>query len=57
MRRASILFYFWWCEAPKDGGNHLVVVLEGIVVTPRWSTVFGSIVGVVFRLFVLKFLS
>ena len=22
-------------EAPKDGGDHLVVVLEGIVVAPR----------------------
>ena len=24
-------------EALEDGGNHLVVVLEGIVIAPRWS--------------------
>ena len=35
-------------EAPEDGGDHLVVVLEGIVVAPRWSTASGSVVGVVF---------
>ena len=35
-------------EAPKDGGDHLVVVLEGIVVAPRWSAAFGSIIGIVF---------
>ena len=35
-------------EAPKDGGDHLVVVLEGIIVAPRWSAASGSVVGVVF---------
>ena len=44
-------------KAPKDGGDHLVVVLEGIVVTPRWSAASGSIIGVIFHLFVLKLLS
>ena len=34
-------------EAPKDGGDHLVVVLEGIVIAPRWSAASGSVVGVV----------
>ena len=35
-------------EPPKDGGDHLVVVLEGIIVAPRWSAASGSIVGIVF---------
>ena len=34
-------------EAPEDGGDHLVVVLEGIVIAPRWSATSGSIVGIV----------
>ena len=38
-------------EAPKDGGDHLVVILEGIVVAPRWSVASGIIVVVVVRLF------
>ena len=33
------------------------MVLEGIVVAPRWLAASGSIVGVVFQLFVLKLLS
>ena len=33
------------------------MVLEGIVVAPRWLAASGSVVGVVFQLFVLKFLS
>ena len=44
-------------EAPKDGGDHFVMVLEGVVVAPRWSAASGSVVGVVFQLFVLKLLS
>ena len=24
-------------KAPKDGGDHLVMILEGIVIAPRWS--------------------
>ena len=35
-------------EAPEDVGDHLVMVLESIVVAPRWSTVFDSVVGIVF---------
>ena len=34
-------------EAPEDGGDHLVVVLEDIVVAPRWLVTSGSILGVV----------
>ena len=34
-------------EAPEDGGDHLVMVLESIVVAPRWLATSGSIVGVV----------
>ena len=34
-------------EAPKDGGDHLVVVLEGIVIAPRWSAASGAVVVVV----------
>jgi len=33
------------------------VVLEGIVIAPRWSETFGSVVGVVVQLFVLELLS
>ena len=44
-------------EPPKDGGDHLVVVLEGIVIAPRWSAPSSSIVGVVVQLFVLELLS
>ena len=44
-------------EAPEDGGNHLVMILEGIVVAPRWSAASGSIVVVVVWLFGLEFLS
>ena len=44
-------------KAPEDVGDHLVMVLESIVVTPRWSAVSGSVVSVVFQFFVLKFLS
>ena len=43
-------------EAPEDGGNHLVVVLEGIVIAPRWSAAFVPTVGVVVQLFVLELL-
>jgi len=34
-------------EAPEDGGDHLVVILEGIVVAPRRSAAPSSIVVVV----------
>ena len=44
-------------EAPEDGGDHLVVILEGIVVSPRWSAASGSVVVVVVWLFGLKLLS
>ena len=44
-------------EAPEDGGNHLVVVLEGIIVAPRWSAISSSIVGIVVQLLVLQLLS
>jgi len=43
-------------EAPEDGGDHLVVVLEGIVIAPRWSTASIAAVGVVVELFVLELL-
>ena len=43
-------------EAPEDGGDHLIVLLEGIVIAPRWSATSGSIIGVVVQLFVLEFL-
>ena len=33
------------------------MILEGIVIAPRWSAAFGSIVGVVVQLFVLELLS
>jgi len=44
-------------EAPKDSGDHFVMILEGVVVVPRWLVALGSIVVVVARLFSLEFLS
>ena len=44
-------------KAPKDVGDHFVMILEGIVVVPRWSTTYGSIVVVVVQLFSLELLS
>ena len=44
-------------EAPEDGGDHFVVILEGVVVVPRWSVASGSVVVVVVRLFGLELLS
>ena len=44
-------------EAPKDGGDYLVVILEDIVIAPRWSAASGSIVVVVVWLFGLELLS
>ena len=44
-------------EAPKDSGDHLVMILEGIVVVPRWSVTSGFVVVVVVLLFGLELLS
>ena len=44
-------------EALEDGGDHFVVILEGVVVVPRWSEAFGSVIVVVVWLFCLKLLS
>ena len=41
-------------KAPKDGGDHFVMILEGVVVAPRWSAVSGSIIVVVIRLLSLE---
>ena len=35
-------------KAPKDSGDHFVMILEGVVVVvPRWSAASGSVVVVV----------
>ena len=34
-------------KAPKDGGDHLVMVLKGIVIAPRRSTASSTVVVVV----------
>ena len=44
-------------EAPEDSGDHLVMILEGIVVVPRWSATSSSIIVVVVLLFGLELLS
>ena len=44
-------------EAPEDSGDHFVMILEGVVVVPRWSATSGSIVIVVVLLFGLELLS
>ena len=41
-------------KAPKDGGDHLVMVLEGIAIAPRWSAGSSSVVGVVVQLLALE---
>ena len=43
-------------EAPEDGGDHLIVVLKGVVVVPRRSTTSGSIVGIIIEPLVLELL-
>ena len=44
-------------EAPEDGGDHLVMILEGIIITARWSVASSPVIVVVVRLFGLEFLS
>ena len=44
-------------EPPKDSGNNFVMILEGIVVVPRWSATSSSVVIVVILLFGLELLS
>ena len=44
-------------EAPKDSGHHFVMILEGIVVVPRWSETCSSIIVIVILLFGLELLS
>ena len=44
-------------EALEDGGDHFVMILEGVVVVPRWSAASGSVVVVVVQLFSLELLS
>ena len=41
-------------EAPEDGGDHLIVVLKGVVVVPRWLVTSVSIVGIVVEPLVLE---
>ena len=53
----SISFGFSGGKAPEYGGDHFVVILEGVVVVPRWSVASGSIVVDVVRLFSLELLS
>ena len=34
-------------KAPEDGGDHFIMILEGVVVAPSWSVSSGSIVVVI----------
>ena len=43
-------------ETPKDGGDHLVMILKSIAIAPRWSAASVPAVGVVVELFVLELL-
>ena len=38
-------------EAPENSGDHFVVILEGVIVVPRWSAASGSVVIVIVLLF------
>ena len=44
-------------DAPEDSGDHFVMILEGVIVVPRWSVTSGSIIVVVVLLFGLELLS
>jgi len=44
-------------EALEDGGDHFVVILEGVIVVPRWSATSGSVIIVVILLFGLELIS
>ena len=44
-------------EAPEGSGDHFIMILEGVIVVPRWSVTFGSIVVVIVLLFGLELLS
>ena len=44
-------------KAPEDSGDHFIMILEGVVVVPRWSAISGSIVIVVVLLLGLELLS
>ena len=48
---------FGGSEAPEDSGDHFVMILEGVVVVPKWSVTSGSVVVVVVLLFGLELLS
>ena len=43
-------------EASEDSGEHFVVILEGVIVVPRWSVTSGSIIVVVVLLFGLLYI-
>ena len=45
---------FGGSKAPEDGGDHLIMVLKGVVVVPRWSATSGSIIGIVIEPLVLE---
>ena len=53
----QLSFAFSGGNAPEDGGDHLVVILEGIIVAPRWSTASSVVVVDVIQLFSLELLS
>ena len=59
IRRGELLFSsaISGGEVPEDGGDNLIMILEGIVVAPRWSAISSSIIGVVVQLLVLELLS
>ena len=44
-------------KAPKDSGDHFVMILEGVVVVPRWSATSGFVIIVIVLLFGLELLS
>ena len=44
-------------EAPKDSGDHFVMIPKGVVAVPKWSVTSASIVVVIVLLFGLELLS
>ena len=44
-------------EAPEDSGDHFVMILEGVVVVPRWSVASGFIIVIIVQPFSLELLS
>ena len=44
-------------KAPEDSGGQFVVILEGVIIVPRWLATSGSVIIIVVLLFGLELIS